>query len=58
MWASHCSRDEDYFYTKNDANIAFLLYTEIKNLEKQYYEENKAKKMQPKTLRREDLPSL
>ena len=32
MWATHCSRSENYRYTKWDANIAILIKNEIKRL--------------------------
>jgi hypothetical protein len=43
VWATHCSRDKNYFYTKNDANVAMLLYQAVKELEQEQYKKYKRK---------------
>lgn len=41
-WARHCERDENYKWTKWDSAIYFLLETEIKLINHNYYVKTKS----------------
>jgi len=45
MWATHCSKDENYKWTKTDVMIALLIKTEIRKFEHDRYIEQKNEKV-------------
>ena len=42
QWAIQCSTDPRFKWNKADQNILILLEEEIKKINKEYYEQNKA----------------